>query len=142
MLSKLHSSFTILATESPASSNEIAQLKVRFPEFPSEFVTLVEQATELELQHKDGQYIRIWGPEGCIDQDEGYEISRQMPGAVPIGDDGGGRVIVYLKGAQGFGLYFAGYGDLDSEDATWVSSTLEELLCEEKGVRSFYWDED
>lgn len=136
MLSDLHQSITVLAKEPKADADAIARLKNKFPTVPGEYTTLVEEVTELEVQHANGQYFRIWGPDGCIDQDEGYEISQQLHGAIPIGDDGGGHVILYMDGHNGFGLYHVGYGDLDSEDAIWITSRLRELLCENKGIES------
>ena len=137
MLTDLHQSFTVLASESKADSDAVGRLNERFPLVPNEYTVLAEEVTELELQHVNGQYLRIWGPDGCIDQDEGYEISQQISGAIPIGDDGGGQVIFYMEGHHGFGLYHVGYGDLDAEDAIWVARSLKELLCDAKGVESF-----
>jgi hypothetical protein len=137
VLSRLNEEFTVLASEPAAAIDALDRFNGRFPTAPDEYKALVEEATEVELQHSSGEYIRIWGPEGCIDQDEAYEISARIVGAVPIGDDGGGRIIFYINGHHGFGLYIVGYGDLDAEDATWVASNLEELLYECKGIDSF-----
>lgn len=57
-----------------------------------------------------------------------YDIDVRLPGALPIGDDGGGRVALYMDGSSGFGLYLSGYGDLDSGSASWLSESLRDLL--------------
>jgi hypothetical protein len=85
----------------------------------------------------DGQYIRIWSPNGSIDVDEGYRIRRRIADEVPIGDDGGGQVIFYTTGSSGFGLYHVGYGDLDREDAIWIAPSLREFLTNGTGIQSF-----
>lgn len=137
MLSHLHQSFVVLASEPKAESDLIASVQERFPNVPDEYIKLVGEVTELELQHANGQYLRIWGPSGCLDQDDGYGISKRIPGAIPIGDDGGGHVILFLHGHHGFGLYHVGYGDIDAEDAIWIAESLNELLTEGKGISSF-----
>ena len=57
-----------------------------------------------------------------------------MPGAIPIGDNGGGEVIFYADGSNGFGLYQVKYGNLDLEDATWIAPDLEALLYRGEGI--------
>lgn len=86
------------------------------------------------MKHSNGQYIRIWGPAGCIEMDEGYGIRRRIPGAFPVGDDGGGHVIFYQNGKDGFGLYHVGYGNLVGDDAIWIAPTLADLLTKGKGI--------
>lgn len=137
MLKSLHASLKILASSPPASATQISSLTAYFGAVPTEFVELVNEATEVELQHSSGQYIRIWGPAGCLEMDEAYGIRRRIPGAFPIGDDGGGQVIFYQNGNRGFGLYHIGYGNLDGNDATFIAPTLTDLLKGGVGVESF-----
>src|SRR6185369_7258959 len=91
MLSSLHSSFRVLASLPAASSEQVSLVKSQYPAMPFEYLNLVRQATEIELEHHSGKYIRIWAPSGCFDMDSGYDISNRIAGAIPIGDDGGGR---------------------------------------------------
>ena len=68
--------------------------------------------------------------------DEGYDISKRIAGAIPVGDDGGGKVIFYMNGQDGFGLYHVGYGDLDAEDAVFMASGLSDLLEQAAGINT------
>lgn len=113
MLESLHSSMEILASGPPAEVAQTSSLRTHFGIIPTEYAELVSEATEVELQHNDGQYIRIWGPMGCIEMDEGYGMRQRIAAAFPIGDDGGGHVIFYQNGKNGPGLYHVGYGNLD-----------------------------
>lgn len=137
MISNIDSSFKILSEHHPATRNQINALTTHFGSLPEEYVDLVLQATEIELQHKDGHYIRIWGPMGCIEMDEGYGISRRIPGAIPIGDDGGGHVIIYANGRRGHGLYHVSYGNLNADDAIWIAPTLTDLIWNATGISEF-----
>ncbi|MBX9624137.1 MAG: SMI1/KNR4 family protein [Gemmataceae bacterium] len=69
--------------------------------------------------------------------DEGYMIRHRIPGAIPIGDDGGGQVIFYAQGRDGFGLYHVGYGNLDIQDAKYIAPSLSDFLSRNKGIDSF-----
>jgi hypothetical protein len=137
MLSEIHQSFRVLAKRPEAAVGEITAIIERFPRIPSDYLRLIASVTELELEHECGQYLRIWSPAGCFDQDDGYDISKRIPGAIPIGDDGGGHVIMYMEGCNGFGLYHVGYGNLDAEAAVWIAPTLTEFLTSAAGLDSF-----
>lgn len=137
MLNSLHSSFRVLAGAPAADPSQIATLQQHFGTVPAEYLETVGEATEIEIQHGGGQYIRIWGPGGCVEMDEGYSIRQRIPDAFPIGDDGGGRVIFYQEGKSGPGLYHVGYGDLDREDAVFIASSLTDFLTKSVGIESF-----
>lgn len=109
-------------------------MKSHFGHVPPDYLAFAAKATELELQHCSGQYIRIWGPIGCMEMDEAYGIRARIADAFPIGDDGGGQVIFYR---QGMGLYRVGFGDLDAEAARRVAPDLRSLLQECTGIDSF-----
>lgn len=136
MIEALHQSYQLLAKGSPATQEQIDTAVAHFGSLPREFVDLIGEATEVEIKHRNGQYIRIWGPRGCIDMDEGYGIGKWIPGAIPIGDDGGCRVLFYAHGNRGYGLYDVGYGNLDMNDAIWIAATLAELLMNAKGLET------
>lgn len=137
MLESLAKNLRLLASQPGATAEQVTELKDRFPAVPDEYVKLVEEATEIELQHENGQYVRIWGPRGCIEMDEGYNISKRIAGAIPIGDDGGGKVLFYMNSKEGFGLYHVGYGDLDAEDAIFTAPSLSALLEQAVGIDTF-----
>jgi hypothetical protein len=65
---------------------------------------------------------------------EAHHISQRIHGAIPIGDDGGDRVVLYLDGDNGFGLYRVGFGSLDREDAKWIAPSLIAVLSQSEGV--------
>jgi hypothetical protein len=138
MLESLHESFQILAQQAGAHSEQLSSLLRRYPNAPKEYLELVSDATEIELQHEGGQYIRIWGPAGCIEMDDANDISERITGAFPVGDDGGGKVILYMNGKHGPGVYHVGFGDLDAEDTIFAASSLTGLLCQAVGIETFY----
>lgn len=133
----IDSSFKLLANAPSATKEHVDILLNHFGTTPKEYIELVLKATEVELQHRNGQYIRIWGPQACVDMDEGYGIRRQIPSAIPIGDDGGCHVIFYATGKQGNGLYHVGYGNLDLDDAIWIAPSLVDLIGKATGIDSF-----
>jgi hypothetical protein len=137
MLDNIDSSFAILAKGRPATKEQIDAAANHFGNLPQEFIEMVGDATDVEIQHQNGQYIRIWGPVTCVEMDQANEICKYIPGAIPIGDDGGGHVIFYANGGSGHGLYYVGFGNLGLEDAVWVAATLGELLTKAVGIDKF-----
>jgi hypothetical protein len=137
MLENLHKGMDILGRQPGADEQHIALLQKRFPTVPQDYVDLAREATDLELATPNGRYLRLWGPMGTLDMDEGYEISSRIPGAIPIGDDGSGKVLFFANGHEGHGLYRVGYGDLDMEDAEWIAESLSALIFEGRGAESF-----
>jgi len=134
MLESLDKTLRVLVKQPPATNSQVSMLRTRYPSVPGEYLALIGEATEIELQHQNGQYLRIWGPDGCIEMDNGYNISKRIAGAVPIGDDGGGKVLFYMNGKKGFGVYHVGYGDLDAEDAVFAAPSLSALLEQAVGI--------
>jgi hypothetical protein len=137
VLEQLNPMFRVLASRPAATAEQLSEVELHFGHIPPDYRLLVGEGTELELQHHDGQYIRIWGPLGSKEMDEGYGIKARITDAFPIGDDGGGRVIFYQDGARGPGLHHVGYGNLDSEDAIWIALDPPSLLGECSGIDSF-----
>jgi hypothetical protein len=137
MMDKIDSSFKVLAKGPPATNEQLSALTRHFGNTPKEYVAFVFEATEIELQHRNGQYVRIWGPAGCVTMDQGYGIRQRIPSAIPIGDDGGGHVIFYANGKRGSGLYHVSYGNLDVDDAIWIAPSLVELIGKATGIDSF-----
>ncbi|PQO46658.1 1,3-beta-glucan synthase regulator [Blastopirellula marina] len=131
------SAFKILAVQPAATPDQVQKLNDYFGQCPPEYVDLIYKATEIEMQHSEGQYVRIWGPLGCIEMDKGYGIRQYMPSAFPIGDDGGGHIIFFAEGKHGYGLYYVGYGDLDLDDAIWIAPDLRTFLVNAEGIDTF-----
>jgi hypothetical protein len=128
--------YRVLAAGSAASPEDILDATRHFGSLPAGYIDLVKKVTELELEHAGGQYIRIWGPAGCVEMDEAYDIRRRMPGTVPVGDDGG-RVIFYGEGPCGIGLYYVGWGVLDTNESVWIANDLRSLLLHAEGLSNF-----
>ena len=124
----------VLAFEDPAEPSAVDRVSNKFRLLPEEYKKLVRSATEIEIELENKSYFRLWGPLGCLEMDEAYSISKHLPGAVPIGDNGGGYVVFYCDGAMGWGLYCNAYGNLDPNDSIWISRSLELLLGEQDGA--------
>ena len=135
-LSQIHKHFSLLQHRGRANSGEIDRLVARYPHIPQEYVELVGDATEIEIGWRGGQYLRVWGPEGCAEMDEGYGFSERIEGAIPVGDNGGGGALVYLEGTRGWGLYLVGYGDIERSAARWIAASLSDLLGKGEGIDS------
>lgn len=130
----MHTAFTILAKKEPATEAGILDALRHFGKIPTDYQSVVSEATELELGHGSNGYLRIWSPAGCVDMDIGYEIRKRIPSAFPFGDDGGGRFLCYCDGEQGGGVYVGSYGDIDRSSLVWVAKSLASLLERGEGL--------
>jgi hypothetical protein len=124
MLERFHPEVRVLAHEAGASDAEISAVQARYPALPEAMAELMRETTELELAYR-GRYLRLYGPRGCIEMDEAYSLSTRIPGAIVIGDNGGGEAILFLPGK---GIYKVGYGALDPDEVRFVANDLESLL--------------
>lgn len=144
ILTEISNMYTIESQNSPASKEEILKLINFSPiELPKDYLELLEQATEIYINVKNGGCIRIWellGINGVMDLNEAYQVQRYIPKSLVIGDDGGDIALIYLDGKEGFGLYKIGFGDLDINDAVKISSSLKDLLVNNVGVENFQWN--
>ena len=129
MLEELHPAVRILNNKPGAHSTEIAAMRRRYPGLPRVFIELFAEATEIELSYR-GKYLRFYGPTGCAEMDDAYGISKLIPGAIPVGDNGGGESIIVIPQGSAAGLHRVGYGALTPEDLLFVAPTLESLLFE------------
>jgi hypothetical protein len=87
MLERLHPEVRILPRAEGATKEALAALTARCPGLPESFLRLFAEATELELSYR-GICLRLYGPTGCLEMDEAYSISRSVPGAITVGDNG------------------------------------------------------
>jgi len=127
MLGRLHPEIRVLAQKPGASEADTRALAKLFPGLPVGFLDLMREATELELSYR-GVYLRLCGPKGCIEMDEAYQISRQVPGAITVGDNGGSEAIVFMSLPPGPGLFRLGYGALAIDELSCVAESLEAAL--------------
>lgn len=137
MIDSIDRRIRILAMDHAADENQIIRFQRHFESAAEEYIELIREATEIELYHEGGQYIRIWGPIGCIDMDVGYGIRESIPYAVPIGDDGGGRFIFFHGNTKNTDIYYLGYGNLDVDDAIYVAPSLRDFLTKAIGFDKF-----
>ena len=135
ILENLHPRCSISSCEDASSQESLATLKSYSSiEVPEEYVDIVSHATDMEISVDGDFHLRIWGPDRVIEMMEAYDVSSYFQNCLAIGDDEGGQAIIYMKGDRGFGLYKSGFGDLDPEDAVWVSKSLVSLLVEGNGL--------
>lgn len=134
IVQNLYGRFQIAAYEPLASEEDIEKLR-RFSSIPvpADYIDVVESMTEVEILLGGKKYIRIWGPTGSIEMNQVYDIQRYIPRSLAIGDDEGGSALILMTGKEGYGLYKVGFGDLGSDDAEFVSHSLQELLVRGEG---------
>jgi len=134
MLPPLDRNWRLVASRRRGSRADFERLLAKFPSIPRDYREIAETLTEYELKHAAGQYFRIWAPVAVLEMDQAHQVSRRIPGATPIGDDGGDRVVLYLHGDEGFGLYRAGFGALDADEVRYIASSLTDVLTRGAGV--------
>ncbi|MBY8914852.1 SMI1/KNR4 family protein [Bacillus sp. YC2] len=135
LLNKISSRFSVDAKEAAATEEEIKALTgFSSINVPSDYLDIVSEATEVEINVAGEKYIRIWSPAGCVDMNEAYEIQDYIPNSLAVGDDEGGNALIYFEGTEGFGLYIVGFGDLDADEAVKVAPSLNDLLIQDTGI--------
>ena len=135
VLTELNEIYRIDASNNASDEREIADL-IAFSSIkvPSEYLELIREHTEVEINVQDQRYIRIWGAKGCIEMNEAYLIQKYIPDSLAIGDDEGGHAILYAEGQNGFGIYAIGFGDLDIDDMIFIAKSLKDMLISANGV--------
>lgn len=104
-------------------------------EVPSDYVEWVQVASEMEIVDKNATCcFRVWGVNGCLEMNEAYDVKRSLPGALAVGDNEAGALLVYISSARKPGLYRVSLGDMDADSAIWIADSLDELLFEAKNV--------
>ncbi|WP_036800711.1 SMI1 / KNR4 [Photobacterium marinum] len=136
ILDRINPCFRIDANEPAANENELQMLK-RFSaiDIPADYLSVVGEMTEVEIFVDGGNYFRIWSPSGCIEMNEEYMVQDYIPNSLAIGDDEGGSALIIMTGNKGYGLYKVGFGDLDVDDAEYISASLSELLIDGFGAQ-------
>jgi len=134
IVSNLNECFRVDAHESAATEEEIKSLEMySLIPVPDDYKDLARSMTEAEILVNGEKYIRIWSPSGCIEMNTEYHIQKYIPQSLAIGDDEGGKALVLMTGADGFGLYKVDFGDLCVEDAEFIATSLTDLLVKGHG---------
>jgi hypothetical protein len=138
ILQEISNNYRIDASK-PASSNEDIQelMEVSEIELPKEYLNIIEELTEFEINVQKRKYIRIWGAKRCTEMNEAYYIQKYIPGSLAIGDNEEGSALIYAHGKEGFGLYLVEYDDLDVEELVFIARSLTDLLVHEIGIGVF-----
>lgn len=126
----------VLETQEPPATKEAIQELKKFSliDVPADYLEIIQQSTNAEFNVNNEMYIRIWGPVDCIEINEAHNIQKYIPNSLAIGDDEGGKALLYAGGNEGFGLYIVEFGNLDIEEAIKISHSLKTLLVDGMGV--------
>lgn len=135
ILKKLNEIFVLETQEPPATKEAIQELKnFSSIDVPFDYLEVIQHSTNAEFNVNNEIYIRIWGPADCIEINEAHNIQKYIPNSLAIGDDEGGKSLLYADGNEGFGLYIVDFGDLDIEEAIKISYSLKTMLVDGMGV--------
>lgn len=138
ILSKMSGLFKVVTNNTKSSDVEIDEL-IQFSkiDIPVEFIQIIKEKTELEIQVDDKKYIRIWGANGCIEMNTAYYIQKYISNSLAIGDDECCNAVLYAYGNKGFGVYIVSLGDLDIEEMVFIADSLEDFFVNEEGLDVF-----
>ncbi len=126
--------YRIDAKKSHSNEEEIKALQdFSTIDVPTEYIEIIQLASDIEINVNDQIYIRIWRASGCIEMNETYEVQKYLPNSLAIGDDEGGDALIYLQGKDGFGIYYNRFTDLDIEEPVKIAPSLTELLVNNVG---------
>lgn len=135
LLNRLSSNYRIDASKSASNDEEVKKLiefsKIKIPE---DFLEVIRELTEIEINVDEKKYIRIWGADGCIEMNDEYNIQENIPDSLAIADDEGGNALIYTTGEKGFGLYVIAFNDLDVDELQYVASSLSDLMINNVGI--------
>ncbi|TKH13363.1 SMI1/KNR4 family protein [Bacillus wiedmannii] len=135
ILTKLNKAFTLESYELPASKEAIKELqKFSSIDVPLDYLEVIQHCTNAEINVQNELYIRIWSPTDCIEMNEAHDIQKYIPNSLAIGDDEGGKALLYVDGNEGFGLYTVDFGDLDIEETIKIAPSLKALLIDSVGI--------
>ncbi len=137
IIKELNKDFRIDASCDASKESEIYELlKFSSIKIPNEYLELIRERTEIEINIQNKKYIRIWGANGCIEMNEAYFIQKYVPNSLAIGDDEDGNTIIYAEGKNGFGVYAVAFNDLDINEMIFISKSLKEILIFAKGIQT------
>ncbi|WP_294320476.1 hypothetical protein [uncultured Sphingomonas sp.] len=132
---KLNEQYRTFSYGPPASAVDMDRFVKKYENVPPGYLAIVREVTGLVLLWQHRSQLRLWGPDEAIGMDDAYGVSASIPGAVPIGDNGGGELIVHGEGTDGLALYLVDTGSLFlDEDAPKIASHLPALLERGEGA--------
>ncbi len=132
---EINKRYKIFINGEASSIESIKKLKNFSPiQIPEEYFEIICNKTEIEINIKNMDYIRIWSADNSIEMNNGYYIQKYIPNSIAIGDDEGEYILLYANGKQGFGLYIVEFGNLDAEEMKYISKSLKDLLLKGIGV--------
>ena len=132
---EINKKYEIFINGEASSIDSIRKLKDFSPvQIPEEYFEIIRRKTEIEINIKDTNYIRIWSADSSIEMNTAYYIQKYIPNSIAIGDDEGEYVFLYANGKEGFGLYIVEFGDLDVDEMKYISKSLKDLLLNGVGV--------
>lgn len=138
LLNVLSNKFIIATSCDKASDSEIDELRHYSQiDVPDEYLQIIKENTEIEIEVDKQKYMRIWGAAGCLEMNEAYNIQKYIPQSLAIGDDECSNVIIYANGKNGYGIYIVSLSDLDVEEMVYISDSLKSFLVMEKGITLF-----
>ncbi|MBQ2744473.1 MAG: hypothetical protein IJF37_02475 [Lachnospiraceae bacterium] len=80
IVKELNKIFRIDASCKASREEEIDELIKFSPiKVPHEYLDLIREKTELEINVENQKYIRIWGADGCVEMNEAYYIQKYIP---------------------------------------------------------------
>lgn len=122
MLENLPANFRIMDRELP-SPTELASLIAIRP-LPADVVRLYEEVSSVDIEGPEPRYFRFWSPDEVLEIDTAYGVSAAVPRSIPIGSNGGGRLIIVRDGR----VFSVGYGALHEDQLRLLANSLKEFL--------------
>ena len=122
MLERLNKQFRIIDRR-PALAAQLRELSGKRL-VGHEVVELYTEVGEVDIEGPEPRYFRFWTPGEILEIDETYGVSRAISGALPIGSDGGGKLIVVRDGR----LFSVGYGALAEASLVPLADSLGDFL--------------
>lgn len=142
LLSKLHYKYKVAASTLRSNDNEVNEL-MEFSKIliPNDFIEVIKEQSEIEINVDNKKYIRIWGASGCIEMNNAYKIQDNIPSSLAIADDEGGNVLVYATRKSEFGLYIVALNDLEIDEMQFIARSLSDLLVHGHGIHKIidFW---
>ncbi len=138
ILNKMSKSFK--EATSDVKSNDVENdelLQFTQIDVPAEYIKIIREKTEIEIQVDGKKYIRIWGANGCIEMNTAYHIQKYIPDSLAIGDDECSNAVLYAYGHKGFGVYIVPLNDLGVDEMVFIATSLKDFFVNEKGIDVF-----
>lgn len=135
ILNKLSDEYRIDSYSVASTIEEIRKLKETSSiVIPEDYLSIIIDKTEIEINISGEKYIRIWGANGCLEMNEAYDIQEYIPNSLAIADDEGGNALIYATGPNGFGLYIIPFNDLEIDELKFISKSLSDLFIYNIGI--------